>query len=215
MMTRTWGVMVLGLTLAGCTDDGGSDPVCGDGFCSGETVASCPADCSGSAPVCGDGVCNGSESLASCSRDCGSSACTESADTCTGETICITGTCVAAFPRVYRVTSVSVSVPTTNPSNGSAWDFGGGAPDMFLSASGTALTSFVANQFAATFAGPFEVSLVAGQGLRIDVYDDDAPASPEFVTGCEGDPIPAAVLRSRSFDCVGGGVSFTSTIRPK
>ena len=213
MMSMTWGVAVLGLALVGCTNDGGDEPFCGDGLCAGESVASCPADCSSSAPVCGDGVCNGSESLASCSRDCGSSACTESADNCSGETICMAGTCVAAFPRVYRVTNVSVSVPTTKP-DGSEWDGFGGAPDMFLSSGGVALTAAVPNEFSASFAGPFEVALVAGQSLRVDVYDEDELAD-DYATGCERNPITAAVLRSRNFDCAGSGITFTSTIRPK
>lgn len=42
--------------------------VCGNASCEvGETVASCPADCTGS---CGDGICSASESHTSCAADC-------------------------------------------------------------------------------------------------------------------------------------------------
>lgn len=61
--------------------------VCGDTRCTGpETRASCPVDCS----VCGDGVCTGNETPATCSRDCercGDGLCTgrETATSCSSD----------------------------------------------------------------------------------------------------------------------------------
>ncbi|HEY5928076.1 MAG TPA: hypothetical protein VIV11_40595, partial [Kofleriaceae bacterium] len=57
--------------------------------------------------------------------------CSASADTCSGETICIAGTCEAAFGRLYDIRALAVTLPTTDAA-GYAWDFAGGAPDIFV-----------------------------------------------------------------------------------
>ncbi len=72
----------------------GTEPFCGDGFCSaGETTDSCPQDC-GLAPMCGDDVCDADEDCSNCPADCGEcgpvcgdGACNgdETADTCPGD----------------------------------------------------------------------------------------------------------------------------------
>ncbi|MBL9016740.1 MAG: hypothetical protein JNL83_21310 [Myxococcales bacterium] len=213
-----------GLVIASCLlfsscagDDGGGDgSSCGDGVCGlGESQATCAVDCTGTNPRCGDGVCNGTETASSCAADCTSSACTTSPDNCTGETLCVGGSCVAAFPRVYAITGVSVSVPTTNPNNGQTWDVGGGAPDLFLgNSNGVAFSGVVADQFSATFAGPFDVQLVAGATLRIDVWDEDVTTH-DAAFACQANPITAQLLRTRTFACAVNGMTMTSTIRPK
>src|SRR5439155_23694653 len=58
-------------------------------------------------------------------------ACSETADTCAGDSICIAGRCEAAFGRLYDIRAISVSVPTLDP-NGYYWDLGGGAPDLYV-----------------------------------------------------------------------------------
>lgn len=210
-----WGMFGLGIGCA-ADDDGGGGPACGDAVCNaGETTATCAVDCPAGGPFCGDGTCNGNESVSSCAADCGTTPCSASPDNCTGETICISGKCEAAFPRVYQIANVVVSVPTTNPNNGSDWDIGGGAPDLFLGdQNGTAFSSVVQDQFSATFAGPFEVSLVAGTALRIDVWDEDI-SSNDFAFACQANPITAAILRSRTLACSASGESLSSSITPK
>ncbi len=97
-----------------CTEDGGGippgqfpkkcpgstgNPVCGNGTCeTGETVNTCPLDCSGGGPVCGNGTCENGETASSCASDCsgscvpscgnkvcGDNGCGGSCGTCVGE----------------------------------------------------------------------------------------------------------------------------------
>ena len=208
------GAMCFALGCAG--DDGGEGPFCGDAVCSaGETSSTCTADCPVGGPFCGDNTCNGNETASTCAADCSTTACSTSPDNCTAETICISGKCEPAFPRVYRITNVSVMVPTSNPNNNSDWDVGGGAPDLYLGdQQGTPISSAVQNQFSATFPGPLEVQLVAGTALRIDAWDEDVSV-PDYAFGCQANPITAAQLRARAFGCAANGGSLNSVITPK
>ena len=76
-----------GETLISCPSD---CSVCGDNQCTGpETLESCPADCS----VCGDDQCTGPETLASCPADCavcGDGICssTETSESCSEDCLC-------------------------------------------------------------------------------------------------------------------------------
>jgi hypothetical protein len=59
-----------GETAASCPADCQAAAVCGNGKCeTGESAASCPGDCQAAA-VCGNGQCEPGESLASCPADC-------------------------------------------------------------------------------------------------------------------------------------------------
>lgn len=216
MRARIVCLVLLGVAVGCAADDDDGGSLCGDAVCNaGETSLTCPADCPAGGPFCGDGTCNGSETVSTCASDCGTTACSTSPDNCTGETICIAGKCEAAFPRVYRITNVSVMVPTSNPNNGSDWDIGGGAPDLFLgNQSGEPITAAIQDQFSASFPGPFEVQLIAGGTLRIDVWDEDLTSN-DYAFACQANPITAALLRTRSFACSGNGMSLTSAINPK
>jgi hypothetical protein len=143
--------------------------------------------------------------------------CSENADLCAGETICIANRCEAAFGRIYSIADVAVSVPTTDP-NGQPWDAGGGAPDLRIDilVNGTLLGSApaVQDEFSATFAGPFNVQLVGGSSLLIAALDEDLTTDdPAFA--CQATPITASQLRSRTLSCNDGGSTLTFEIDPR
>jgi hypothetical protein len=161
--------------------------------------------------------------LAGCSSDGagggagGGGGCTEAADNCTAETICISTSCVAAFGRIYSIHDVVVHVPTTDP-NGAGWDVGNGAPDLKLdiSVNGTTVATApaVPDQFMATFAGPYNVTLIAGSSLVITALDEDVTTD-DTAFICEVSPVSAGQLRSRSLSCAGAGSSLSFEIDPR
>lgn len=146
----------------------------------------------------------------------GGSSCSPSADNCAGETICVNNACVAAFPRVYAITNVTHMVSTTT-STGAGWDVGNGAPDLFVTISVNntvaATTSVVADQFSASWAGPFSVQLIAGSTLALNSYDEDLTTNdPGYQCGA---PITAALLRSRELGCTTATWSMAFRIAPQ
>ena len=214
-------LLVLGLVLSGCTTDN-SGPNCGDGLCSGETNAECPADCPIAGPTCGDGICigetnatctddcpsagpfcgdsscNGTETISSCQNDCGMACISDpsmGADLCTGETICVSGWCLAAFPRVYTLYA-NVSAFGTN--GGAEWDPGNGAPDLYLRIGTNAPSSVIQDQHSADF-GPIDVPLVMPSSIAVGAWDEDGVVDAPVV-GCSV-PTDAASLRNRYFGC--------------
>ena len=142
--------------------------------------------------------------------------CSETADTCPDDTICVAGGCEDAFPRVYAITDVQLSVPTTDP-NGEPWDAGGGAPDLFVKISVdntvVATTQPVQDSFAATFAGPFQVQLIAGSSLVIATLDSDLTLD-DSVFDCVAAPITSDQLRGRLQSCTGNTGTMLYTIEP-
>lgn len=147
----------------------------------------------------------------------GGGGCTATADTCTGDTLCVGNACVAAFPRVYEVRDVSVMVPTTNM--GATWDISGGAPDLFVTfavnGSVQATSPVVDDQFSAAFAGPFAITLsAAGSRLDLNVYDEDVTTN-DLALGCVANPLPAADLRSRRLSCASASGSLMLAIQPR
>lgn len=145
------------------------------------------------------------------------STCSETADTCAGDTICVATACVPAFPRVYTLTNIKVQLPTTDP-GGSSWDLGGGAPDPYVKVTidGTdiTMTAFANDVFTAMFAGPIDVQLIAGGRVTLTVFDDDVGTDTLAFT-CDANPITSALLRSRKLQCVNGNNLVTYTIAPK
>lgn len=149
--------------------------------------------------------------------DGGGGTCSEIADRCTGESICIAGRCEAAFGRIYKISNVQITVPTTDP-QGAAWDVGGGAPDLLLeiSVNGTRVAGApaVQDRFSASFTGPFDVTLVGGSSLVVSTLDEDITVNdPAFE--CRASPITADLLRSRSLSCALGGNTLSFEMAPR
>ena len=77
-------------------------PVCGNGTCeSGESTASCPADCPASGPVCGNGTCESGESTANCPGDCPASG-----------PVCGNGTCETGETATGCPADCGIGIPT-------------------------------------------------------------------------------------------------------
>lgn len=135
--------------------------------------------------------------------------CTPEADPCAdvGCSLCASpGACETALPRRYRVAPFSASVPTTKP-DGSSWDVGGGAPDLFVwvEVDGSVvlpMTAVADDTFAAMFTGSFaDVTLVSGSEIVMEVRDQDVTGSDgAFICTFEVTP---ALLRGRILSCTG------------
>jgi hypothetical protein len=140
-------------------------------------------------------------------------------DNCSGDDVCPGNgqECGAAFPRMYWVTNIQVTVPTTDP-NGAEWDVGGGAPDLFVvvGVNGTEAgrTQPVQDQFSATFSGPVMVQLAAAQAtLDLHVYDSDVTSGDDALD-CSA-PMTAELLRGHQLSCAPPtGAMMTFTITP-
>lgn len=199
----------------GCSADCGVPPVCGNGMC--EAGESCDGDCGTPGAVCGNGVCEAGET---CAADCGAPSCTQAS--CTGETFCQNGTsCVDAFPRRYRFT-VTEGVFAERRPDGSSWDPLGGAPDPFvrftLNGVGQGTTSTVDDRYNWVLNEFWDVNLIAGSTIRLDLVDADLNFD-DAVVACEN-TITGEVVRfgmDSPFTCDGladFGASFSFTVEP-
>lgn len=203
----------------------------GSGFtsCSGCSTACTPG--SARACTCSDGNPGTQTCLADGSGYTNCASCTPSGcsvrdrgtyfeDTCTGEQICVcpggateplcegTGSCSAAFGRRYNVALTRVQLPSRAP-DGSCWDDPGcGAPDPYvqLTVDGVVVgtTPAAADLYEGFWDPPtvLEVTLLAGSGLRLDVFDEDI-AEDDGAFACVHDPITSDRLRTRSLTCTG------------
>lgn len=112
---------------------------------------------------------------------------------------------------------VSVDVPTTDET-GAAWDALGGAPDPFISISVNGTTTATSatrdDTFSATFSGPYDVTLIAGSTLTIEVWDEDVTVNDLMFT-CQASPIRADLLRGRGLSCSSGAYTISFQIDPR
>lgn len=135
---------------------------------------------------------------------------------CTGETLCISNNCEAAFGRVYRITVVSASVPTNN--QGQDWDAGGGAPDLFaviaVDDNSIGMTGTVEDQFEASWNQYVDTVIVAGNKLTIAVWDEDL-SEHDLAFFCDWDPLTVEAIRAETLTCSGTAGTLSGTIVPK
>ncbi len=206
-------------SCASCPADCGACPVsCGDGACTGgETCSTCATDCGQCPASCGNNTCETGETCANCAADCGQCVCVRGDGTCTGETVCISGSCENAFGRLWKVTISSGTVPNTNPA-GAAWDFGGGAPDLFvevdIDGSVIGRTTTAQDTFAATWNETIDVNLIAGNKLTLWVWDEDV-SSNDYAFGCQWDPVPVSLLQGGIISCNFTDGTLSGFIDPK
>lgn len=190
-------------TPTSCSADCSVD-ACGDGTCaSNESSTSCPEDCDA---VCGNSICEPGETISSCAADCASASCTADPLSCTGETVCINGTCENAFGRNYRIKVVS-AVFTEKKGNGDAWDIGGGLPDgkVTLTVNGTAVTTPTVNDTLTptwNFRTP-PTLIPGGTNIKMEVLDDDVAAD-DLGWLCVNNPLTADLIRAGA-RCSGTG----------
>ena len=209
-----------GETHATCASDcPSSGPTCGDGVCNGdETSSSCATDCPTSGPFCGDGACSNGETSATCATDCPQTACSTQADNCTGETVCVAGSCVAAFGRIYKIVMVD-GVMTQNDANGSTWDGAGGLPDpaIRLTLNNTVLGTTAEKQDTLTpvWNECLMSAIPGGSTFKVSVLDSDVTNyDPMF--DCQDAPLTAAKLRvhgSPYVTCSGTGALAAAKVR--
>ena len=193
-----------GESAASCPADCDSGPACGDGACNGtETTASCAVDCPAANEECGDETCDATETTASCPSDCPCEGNVVGDDTCTGENVCVNGACVAAFGRVYRIVIGGGSMMQYNAA-GDTWDDPGGLPDPLVTVTlnDNDLGSTGASQDTLTPSwGEDFSSVIPGGSTIVLIVDDEDVAVDDYMFGCALSPITAAHLRSYDISC--------------
>jgi len=142
---------------------------------------------------------------------------TASTDICSGDNVCMSTGCAAAFPHDYLITNLSITAPNLRP-DGMPWNSSpDGSPNLYvdIAVNGTIVKTTDVNMhsFNATFSGPFTVSLAAGAALDLKSNATDNGTN-ELVYDCPIPTVTAAILRVRYVLCSGTGVTINYTIDP-
>jgi len=132
-------------------------------------------------------------------------------NSCSGTNICIVDACEPAFGRTYSVLVASLTIKTTNP-EGTSWDSVGGAPDPYVVISLNDVeilnTAEIQDTFDPIFNDQATVVIPAGAKFRFDAWDGDIDA-PDWIIGCEIDPLTANFLRAYGPRCDGTAATGT------
>lgn len=145
--------------------------------------------------------------------------CSETVDRCVGETICLAGTCVAAYPRTYNFSEITVTASATN--GGMPWDPDDGSlADITVSIENAlvniATTPVVSDRTSATFPGPYPVMLT-GEGVLLIFASDDDDGAAQQIVACAlvGKQEQLAPFRTRRVSCANGPMSMMITVEPQ
>ena len=110
---------------------------------------------------------------------------------CSSNQFCHNRECTDVFGRSWRITIVSAAVATTKP-DGSAWDFGGGAPDLlacfdttFSGDNYAGCTGVVQDQFSATWNWSTTFVMQSGGLVLVDLFDEDLSAEDHILSVLE------------------------------
>ncbi|MEQ9495384.1 MAG: C2 domain-containing protein [Deltaproteobacteria bacterium] len=208
MKLRTGSTTLLVLTLSigcGTGDDGGDDVMTPDTTCF-DVTASCGQTIGGALCTSSNGGSCVGGTLCSATGACELPPCDPLAPaSCSGETVCIDGSCVSAFPRFYVLTVGAVTVASRD-ANDECWDVGCGAPDPFavvmLNDERIGATTTRQDVFEATFDEAFDLEMTAGSEVAVLVGDEDISEN-DLVLSCVLSSIDGDTIRGRAFVCDG------------
>ena len=119
---------------------------------------------------------------------------------CGNDQLCDLGQCVNAYGTMYTLTINNGVVPPRD-GNGDAWDFGGGAPDLFVVVehAGQRCRSFTArDEFEPNWFHSCELVVRRGEVFRFDLWDEDALDDDWVAAWAIEDGIPLETLQRGS-----------------
>jgi len=145
-------------------------------------------------------------------------ACTASADTCTGDYLCVANACAPAFPRAYRVTDFVIHVPAgfTNDPDGKpdlAPHVAVGDPSPIQDVTPIPVSK---NTLDLTLPGPFDLALMSSAtSLLVGVDDVDPAGTPMVLLDCLDMPVTVEMLRAGTQSCANGPVTISFKLAPR
>jgi hypothetical protein len=127
---------------------------------------------------------------------------------CSGDNVCISGSCQPAFPQFYTITITSVHFAERDL-NGNCWDDPGcGAPDpeieIKLNDVQVEELDLDDDNFDLTLNETVEVYLVGNSTLEIELQDDDVVDDQEILE-CRFAPLNAENIRNADLSCMQNG----------